>query len=320
MSLCEIRVTTYKRPDLLNRALTTLQEQTYKNWQAIVLDDSPEQEGKAVVESFNTEKIIYKPHKTNLGRAKNLDYAFSSSSYIDGTYAFVLEDDNYLFPDFIAENIEVLEANKVNIVERNQEIRIEKNGISTQTNTTSRSQWFKEGIYSPYEIYNRLFFCEGITNGGLFWRTDKIKSNLQVGSQVEDALHQELFRTLKIKEPVYFAMTPKCVFTRFYDEEQKRKAFTVRRRLHQIKYNRGIQSIMIYLIKKYGKPIIQEAQKIALETGNEYHLEHKLLEALYLDYEFKHFNNFQAVNARFRHYIRYLMLKDPYRDFLVSFS
>jgi glycosyltransferase involved in cell wall biosynthesis len=46
MSLCEVRIPTYKRPDLLKRALSNLRKQTYDNWQAIAFDDSPEQEVK----------------------------------------------------------------------------------------------------------------------------------------------------------------------------------------------------------------------------------------------------------------------------------
>ena len=215
MSLCEVRIPTYKRPDLLKRALTSLVDQTYTNWKCLVLDDSPSQEARTVVDSLNDDRMIYQPHPTNLGRTKNLDYAFLPTNYIGGLYAFVLEDDNYLLRNFISENIKSLETHKVNIVLRNAEIRLQTNQESIPTGKTNAGKWYSQGIYNPFEIYARLFFCEGITNSGLFWRTDKIQSNLQVGPQVKDALHQELFRSLQIKEAIYFEPTPLCVFTLF---------------------------------------------------------------------------------------------------------
>lgn len=78
MSLCEVRIPTYKPPGLLRRSLSSLVEQTYSNWNAIVLDDSLEQEAKNVVNKFNDDRIIYKPNEKNIGRAKNIDYAFLS--------------------------------------------------------------------------------------------------------------------------------------------------------------------------------------------------------------------------------------------------
>ena len=46
---CEVRVPTYRRPELLERCLKSLIAQTHENWRAIVLDDSPEREGEAVL-------------------------------------------------------------------------------------------------------------------------------------------------------------------------------------------------------------------------------------------------------------------------------
>lgn len=314
MSLCEIRVPTYKRPDLLQRALSSLRSQIYNNWKCLVLDDSPDQEARLVVESFNDNRIIYQPHPTNLGRAKNLNYAFLSTNYIGGLYAFVLEDDNYLFPTFIAENIQSLETHNVNIVLRNAEIRLQTNEGSIPTGETNRGKWYTQGIYTPFEVYARLFFCEGITNSGLFWRTDKIHSNLQVESQVNDALHQELFRSLQIKEPIYFESTPLCVFTLFETHDILVNKSGIAQKIELIRYRRGVQSILIYLVNKYGGEIVKKAQEIALMTESESVLENRLFEAFYLNYKFKEMKKIKTIYSLFRHFIRFLILPDPYTE------
>lgn len=310
---CEVRLPTYKRPDLLTRALESLMVQTNPNWQCLILDDSPGQEAKPVVEAWQDARLIYRPHPVNLGRAKNLDYAFSSQSYIGGQYAFVLEDDNYLLPTFIEENIQSLDTHKVNIVLRNAEIRLQTDEASLPTGETNRGKWYSQGQFTPFEIYARLFFCEGITNSGLFWRTDKIYSNLQVGPEVEDALHQELFRSLQIKENIYFEANPLCVFTLFACHDQLGKRSDWQKRFDLIKYRRGVQSILIYLVKNYGQEIIGKAQEIAAATDSEFLLENRLLEAFYLNYPFKNNSKAKTVNSLFRHWLRSLILPDPYR-------
>ena len=309
MSICEVRVPTYKRPDLLKRSLRSLIGQTYESWRAIVLDDSPAQEAKAVIETLNDDRIIYKPHPANLGRAKNIDYAFQSSSYIDGEYAFVLEDDNYLFPEFIAENIKSIEENKANILLRNQEVRLEKNGESIYQNKTTRGKCFQQGVYNPFELRARLFFCEGITNGGLFWNTQKIKSNLQVGPKVENSWHQELFRSFKIEEPIYFESKPLCVFTEFERKENKLYFMP--------QCNRATQSILTYIVKIYGHEIIEEADKIAQDKEAKKLLECNLINMLYFNYKFKQISQLEKIKLMTKYYLRYLFSQDPFKGMLI---
>ena len=71
-SSVEIRTPTYKRPWLLLRALTSLLNQTHSDWYCRVLDDSRNQEGRAVCELLADRRIIYEPNSENLGICKNL--------------------------------------------------------------------------------------------------------------------------------------------------------------------------------------------------------------------------------------------------------
>jgi glycosyltransferase involved in cell wall biosynthesis len=311
MSLCEIRIPTYKRPKLLKRAIDSVLAQTYENWRVLVFDDSPEQEAQAVVEACNDNRILYKPHLTNFGCSKNLDHCFQSKAYIYGEYAFVLEDDNYLFPNFIAENINAIKSTGVNIVLRNQEWRLEKNGDSITTNRTTRGQWFHQGLYNPIQLRSRLFFCEGISNGGLFWQTNKIKSNLQIGEQIKHPWHQELFRTLRVKEPIWFEPNCLCVFTEFDREDTT--SIKLAPEL-PAKLTRASQSIWIYLVNKYGDSIIQEAQKIAVDQKVEALLERQLINAFWFKYKFKNLSKLNALHILSKAMLRYILFKDPFKN------
>jgi hypothetical protein len=80
-----------------------------------------------------------------------------------------------------------------------------------------------------------------------------------------------------------------------------------------IKYRRGSQSILIYLVNKYGWEIVKQAREIAIITNYEYMLENRLLESFYMNYPFKETNKFKAIYSLFRHFLRFLILPDPYK-------
>jgi hypothetical protein len=86
------------------------------------------------------------------------------------------------------------------------------------------------------------------------------------------------------------------------------------KKIDLIRYRRGVQSILIYLVNKYGEEIVNKAQEIALMTKSESVLENRLLEVFYLNYEFKTNNKFKALSSLSRHLLRALTLPDPYQD------
>jgi glycosyltransferase involved in cell wall biosynthesis len=159
MALCEVRIPTYQRPQLLKRALTSLVDQTYSNWVAIVMDDSPQQEAQAVVESIADERIHYAPNATQLGCAGNINRAFATRSLVGGHYACILEDDNWLLPTFLAENIAALNIHGVDLLLRNQAIW--QQGVEATPTGRSTRLW----RYTPGYFTLRVFLMVGCFGG-----------------------------------------------------------------------------------------------------------------------------------------------------------
>jgi len=107
-------VPTYKRPHLIGRAIRSVLNQTYQDFEIIIIDDSPDEETEKVVKSFNDIRIRYKRNKIRRGfvGAKNqgVEESNPASKYI----AFLDDDDEYL-PLFLEKTIKKLEENN-NIV------------------------------------------------------------------------------------------------------------------------------------------------------------------------------------------------------------
>ena len=304
MELCEVRIPTYKRPALLKRALESLIAQDYPYWQALVMDDSPEQEARLVVAALKDDRIHYAPNPKNLGCAGNINRAFTSQSLMKGCYACVLEDDNWLLPHFLSENITSLNTNRVNLLLRNQEIWLQAQEVATPTEKTTKGNWFIARTYTPLELHAHLFFMEGISNGGLFWQTS-LKSNLQVSSQVKDSGLQEYCRTLQICEPLHFEPIPLCAWSEMSSNQSLRNA--LRNRI----FGRGVQSLKQKLLVHYGTSIVLEASKIADLTYQQKIFESSLLDALFTRYPFRQLNIKQQIHQYLKSYAKSIIVQDP---------
>lgn len=257
--LCEVRVPTCRRPEWLRRALQSLIDQTHRNWAALVLEDSPDGEGETVVRGLGDARITYRKNERQLGAAGNIDRAFATGPLLGGGFACVLEDDNWLKPACLEENLGALARSGCSFLMRDQSVwRGEEAGEST--GDTTLGQLYCEGLYEPMRLRARLFFGLGIANGALFWRTDAA-SHLEVGPQVSDTVLQEHCRTLQIEEPVWFAKEPLAVWSMPQGEG---KAIVPG---PQRVLSRGRQSLHRRLWQRYGFKLMPELLEIAQRSG-----------------------------------------------------
>jgi len=204
--LVEVRLPTYRRPELLRRALSSLQAQTWSNWVCHVNDDSPDDESQNLCAGLGDSRIQY--HRNNPRRyaAENIDAGFERATG-DASYAFVLEDDNIVLPLFIEDNIRLIGETGAQIILRNQFLEYE----------TGRTEWgifdarFTGGLYAPNELLVSAFFSPVISNGGLFWSREATTC-LRVGHGGCGPVIQEYLRGLAIAENIYVAMEPLAVW------------------------------------------------------------------------------------------------------------
>ena len=118
--LVQVRTPTYRRPGALRRALGSIMSQSWPHWVVDVYDDDPDQTGRSVVEVLGDERVRYHPNVPQRYASRNIDACFSGANPNDADYFCVVEDDNFLLPGFMAENIALCRERGVEIVLRNQ--------------------------------------------------------------------------------------------------------------------------------------------------------------------------------------------------------
>jgi glycosyltransferase involved in cell wall biosynthesis len=99
---------TFKRSEKLKRAVESLRMQTYKNWEMIIINDSPKDESyHEFASSINDPRIHYHINEHNSGvnatRNKGLDKISA-----DSTWIIFLDDDDYLAPDTLANFVQLI--------------------------------------------------------------------------------------------------------------------------------------------------------------------------------------------------------------------
>jgi len=86
-------IPTYNQCDLLRKAINSVLAQTYKNFEIIIIDNYSNDNTQEVVESFNSNKIIYKKihNEGVIGKSRNLGIKISKGKWL----AFLDSDDHW---------------------------------------------------------------------------------------------------------------------------------------------------------------------------------------------------------------------------------
>lgn len=261
--LVEVRIPTYRRPDMLSEALQSLVRQTHNHWVARVFDDSPAREAEAIVSGLHDNRISYVQNPQRLGAAGNLNQCFSTTAlFSEASHAFCLEDDNLIAPTFMAQNLAVLERTGTCILMRNQAIFQREDGRHVATAATTLEPWFRESrAYTPLELHARTFFYTGVSNGGLFWST-RANSNLQDPSNVVDPSLQEYIRCWQIKEDVFVDLLPLASYWEPCGSTERH--YTTDR-----SFSRGIQDAHLQLATRHGPELTRCVLKLGVEFDRE---------------------------------------------------
>lgn len=90
---------TFRRKELLTRAVNSLLAQTYKDWEMIIVNDSPhDEEYLAFSSSINDPRIHYHVNSSNKGVNYSRNFAIDHVS-ADSKWILLLDDDDYFAPD-----------------------------------------------------------------------------------------------------------------------------------------------------------------------------------------------------------------------------
>lgn len=108
MAICKVYLPTFRRPQLLVRAVNSLLRQTFEDWVCELHNDDPHDLSPGeLINRIGDKRIIVVNHKENLGATRTFNLFFKS---IPEPYFALLEDDNWWEPEFLETMISAMSA------------------------------------------------------------------------------------------------------------------------------------------------------------------------------------------------------------------
>tara|TARA_B100002019_G_C21274653_1_gene604598 strand:- start:9272 stop:10345 length:1074 start_codon:yes stop_codon:yes gene_type:complete len=146
-------IPTYKRPELLRRAMLSVLGQSYSNLKLSIFDNASGKDTKDIVTSLseNDDRVKYHCHSNNIGALENFRHAFKS---IDTTYFSILSDDDFLAKDFYKDAIDVLENHPETMFVILNTFRIDENSNLIAHKESTNTLTFYSGREGFDEIHS----------------------------------------------------------------------------------------------------------------------------------------------------------------------
>jgi glycosyltransferase involved in cell wall biosynthesis len=91
-------MSTYKRPELLQKQLSLLSQQTFANFEVVISDNDPDASAKAVVESMNDLRFKYFQNSENIGMIKSFNKSIQRAI---SDYIVMVTDDDPVDTNFL---------------------------------------------------------------------------------------------------------------------------------------------------------------------------------------------------------------------------
>ena len=105
VSIC---ITNYNYGRFIGDAIQSVLEQTYKNFELIIMDNCSTDNSEEVIKSFSDPRIRYYKNDKNIGAIRNWNRGLSLAR---GEYITILHADDKLTPNFIEKEAEMLDRN-----------------------------------------------------------------------------------------------------------------------------------------------------------------------------------------------------------------
>ena len=200
--LVSVVLPTYNRAYVLERAIESVQNQTYSNLEIIVIDDGSTDNTSQVIENISEHRIRYikNPRNAGVSHARNLGIVASGGKYI----AFQDSDDVWR-KDKLEKQIKYMEQNDYGMVysafEREfqdgtvvyyppKEMSLEKKQGNIVKSLLERNLVSTQAMLVKKEVFQNIgFFNEGMSNLEDYELAVRIAKKYQVGMVDEPLVH-----------------------------------------------------------------------------------------------------------------------------------
>ncbi|MEX2336430.1 MAG: glycosyltransferase family 2 protein [Fulvivirga sp.] len=152
-----IIVATYNRAHLIEKALRSVQQQTFQKWQCLIIDDGSTDNTLELVVNLkaNDNRFSYyaRPEYKKKGPSSCRNYGMELAK---GKYIQFFDDDDFMYPELLEHKIEAIKKNNVDVVvSPHQLYNVE------QRKETKINKIYSENLIEDYITGRLTWYCSG---------------------------------------------------------------------------------------------------------------------------------------------------------------
>lgn len=173
MKKITVFVVTYNRAKYLQKCIESILEQTYSEFDLVILNNASTDNTIDVVQKFRDERIQLITHEKNCGGIGNINFAIR---HCKTQYIVIFHDDDIMMPRFLEREITLLEENKKVVAVSSQRYLINKDGTMDDVEEELESE---EVIYYEGEDFfeKNLYLGKYLVFPTLMYRTSFLREN-----------------------------------------------------------------------------------------------------------------------------------------------
>ena len=141
--LVSIIMPSYNTANFIGETIKSVLEQTYKNWELLIVDDCSTDNTDEVVARYNDERITYMKNLKNSGAAVSRNKALNVAR---GKWIAFLDSDDLWYPTKLEEQIKYMKKNKYSFSYTSYE-EIDENDVTNGVKVTGPKKITKRGMY-----------------------------------------------------------------------------------------------------------------------------------------------------------------------------
>ncbi|KAA5805704.1 glycosyltransferase family 2 protein [Thermoanaerobacterium thermosaccharolyticum] len=187
-----VAIPTYNRAHYLKEAIESVLNQTYTDYELLVVDNASTDITEEVVKSFSDKRIKYIKNETNIGMVNNWNKCIDLAQ---GEYLIIFHDDDIMKPELLEKEVEILDNNDdIVLVATNISI-IKDNGLILKQKEEKLTNNIIMGKYEfIYKLYKEKFFlpCPTVMMRLNFINQNNIRFRPEVGLNADGYMWMEI--------------------------------------------------------------------------------------------------------------------------------
>jgi len=108
-----VLMTVYNGEDYLSEAIKSILNQSFTDFEFLIIDDASTDNSQSIIQSFNDERIRYVKNESNIGQTASLNYGLELSK---GEYIARMDQDDLSKPDRFSLQLKFMEKNYDTVV------------------------------------------------------------------------------------------------------------------------------------------------------------------------------------------------------------